>query len=288
MVTLMLGEVLSLTTAFLWAGSTIISASVLKKIDPLNTNALRTLFAAISMLPLTFAASEVQNPSRIDPNGILFVIIAALIGFGVGDTCLFKSITLIGVSRSYTIAYIYPFFTMVLATLFLGESFHLRYFVGTAAIFVAIANVMLTLNNKTDRKTHRGSILAFSSSILYSLGTIIVTLGLRYVSVVLANVVRFPVLAIFLLLVSRAWRLRLNLSRRDLTLLALSGILGITIAGLTFLYSIRLIGAARTSALSSSAPVWASLMSILFLREKVTLRVLASSVVVVIGIYFLT
>jgi uncharacterized membrane protein len=230
----MLGEVLSLTTAFLWAGSTVISASVLKKIDPLNTNTLRTFFAAISLLPMTFVASELQDPSRIDPIGILIVIMAALIGFGVGDTCLFRSITMIGASRSYTIAYTYPFFTMALATVFLADSFYAQYFVGTAAIFLAIANIMLTLNNKTDRRTHRGSILAFFSWILYSMGTTFVTVGLKYVSIVLANVVRFPVLAIFLLVVSGAWRSRSNLTRKGLTLLAFSGILGIAITGFHF------------------------------------------------------
>jgi drug/metabolite transporter (DMT)-like permease len=80
----------------------------------------------------------------------------------------------------------------------------------------------------------------------------------------------------------------MHITRRDLVLLALSGILGMTVAGVTFLFGIKLIGASKAVALSSSSPVWTSLFSILFLKEKVTLRVVASSILVVVGIYFLT
>jgi drug/metabolite transporter (DMT)-like permease len=284
----MLGEALSLVSALLWAATTISSAKALQNLNPLSANVLRTLFAAISMLPVAFAAGEIQNLSNTDPRGIFLLVIGAIIGFGVADTCLFKSITMIGTSRSYTIAYTYPFFTMALAVLFLQESFSIRYLIGTVAIFVGITNVVYTLGNEGKRKSLEGFVASLGTSILYSIATILVSLGLRSVSVILANAIRFPVLFLFLFLVSSVWKLEMHITRRDLVLLALSGILGMTVAGVTFLFGIKLIGASKAVALSSSSPVWTSLFSILFLKEKVTLRVVASSILVVVGIYFLT
>ena len=93
----MLGEVLSVATALLWAASTILSAETLKDTDPLSANALKTLFSAISMLSIAFAMGEMLDIFKLSFYGSLYVILVAIIGFGLGDTCLLKSITLIGV-----------------------------------------------------------------------------------------------------------------------------------------------------------------------------------------------
>jgi drug/metabolite transporter (DMT)-like permease len=83
---------------------------------------------------------------RLDLNSALFVILAAVIGFGIGDTCLFRSIGLIGASRSYTIGYSYPFLAIALATLLLGEPFQLRYMIGATIIFFAITSIFVERN----------------------------------------------------------------------------------------------------------------------------------------------
>ena len=231
---------------------------------------------------------ELQNLPNLSFYGFLFVTLAAIIGFGVGDTLLFKSINLIGVSRSYTIAYTYPLFTMVLAVLFLAEPFLLTYLLGTVMIFLGVVGVSVRNRTQTDDGNSKGVLAAFATAILWAVGTILVALGLNDMSTILANTVRFPLLLMFLLPVSKFWRKKLRLNRKDWVFLATSGILGMTLGGIAFLFSVQLIGASRATSLSSSSPVLASLMSSLFLKEKVTLRIIASSIMVVLGIYFLT
>ena len=284
----MLGEALSIAGALSWAASTVLLAETLKDIDPLSVNTLKTLFAVLSTLPIALVMGELQNLPNLSFYGFLFVTLAAIIGFGVGDTLLFKSINLIGVSRSYTIAYTYPLFTIVFAVLFLAEPFLLKYLLGTAVIFIGVVGVSVNNNAEVNRENYRGLLAALATAILWAIGTILVALGLNEMSTILANTVRFPLLFIFLLPISRFWRKKLRLTRRDWIFLATSGILGMTLGGIAFLFSVQLIGASRATSLSSSSPVLVSLMSSFFLKEKVTWRIIASSIMVVLGIYFLT
>lgn len=283
----MLGEVLSIVTALMWAASTILSASVLKDIDSLSVNAIKTLFAAISMLPIAIFMGEIQLDTKIDYYGLFFVVLAAIIGFGLGDTCLFKSITLIGVSRSYMLAHTSPFFTLILATLFLGEPFCLRYLIGIVIIFAGIITVLMNKNTKKTEGNHKGYLIAFVTAILWSMGATFITFGLKSINVILANTVRYPILFLFLFLSSRLWKKNLTLTKTNIMRLALSGIIGMTFGGIAFLYSVQLIGVSRTIPLSSSSPVLVSLMSSIFLKEKVTWRMFAASIMVILGTYFL-
>ena len=90
---------------------------------------------------------------------------------------------------------------------------------------------------------------------------------------------------IFIFSILRPGESRLN--KENLSLFLLSGILGMTIGGIVFLFSIQLIGVARAAPLSSSSPLWAAIMSSLYLKEKITWRVIMSSIMVAIGTYFL-
>ncbi|MEM3003783.1 MAG: DMT family transporter [Candidatus Bathyarchaeia archaeon] len=286
--TALLGELFSIMAAFLWAGSTIVAAKTLRKVSPLTANAVRTLSASISMFLGSLVMGAFTDLFSLDLYGSLMVIGAALIGFGLGDTCLYWSIGLVGVSRSYTIGYSYPFFVMALATLLLGESLLPKHLVGSALVFAGIAIVFAERDVKMEQVNRRkGLMIAFAAAVLWSIGTTLVAAGLRTVSIIQANTVRFPLLSLVLITASRLQSKNSNLDRRALILLILSGILGMTLAGIVFLFSIQLIGASRAAPLSSSSPVWAAVMSSIFLKEKISPRVITSTLIVVAGTYLL-
>jgi len=283
----MLGEILSIGAALMWATSTVSSAKALEEVDPLTVNALKTLFSSVLMLFIALISTANQGLPNLNTYGLSLVIIAAIIGYGIGDTCLFKSLTLIGVSRSYTIGYSYPLFVMVFAALFLTEPLLPKNLLGT---IIVILGIVLASSSK-DAKGQGNSIgllFALAASLLWAIGTIFVAIGLRDVDVIMANTFRYPLLFLFLFSVSRPWNRKRNMSGRNLSLIALSGVLGMVLGGISFLLGVQLAGVSKATSLSSSSPVWASLMSSLFLKEKFSWKIVLSSVIVVIGIYFLT
>jgi drug/metabolite transporter (DMT)-like permease len=286
----LLGEALSIIAAILRAASNILAAKALKDLNPLSVNALKISFAAVSMLPFVLVMGAMQSLGGLSFYGLFWLILAAIVGFGFGDMFFFKSITIIGVSRSSTVAYSFPLFTIGFAVAFLAEPFSLTNSFGAGMILLGI---MLSLAEASDEsncygRRLQGISLAFATAISWSIGSILFTLSVRDISVVLANAIRYTFLSsLFLPIFAMRARDR-SLRKKDLVLIALSGILDLTIAGLAFLLSLQLIGASKATPLSATSPVWACLMSKIFLREKVTLRIIASSIAVVIGIFLLT
>ena len=284
----MMGESLAILSALLQAISTVLSAEALKKVDPIWSNAIKSLAAAVVMFPIVAVTGDLVNLTNVRFDALFLVILAAIVGFGFGDTFLFKSIVLIGVSKAYTISFTSPLFTMILAVIFLNEPFLLKYLVGTLLIVVSLAIISLELEKEKGQKDidFKGIMTAIAAAISWAVGTILVTLGLRNISVLLANAIRFPILAFFLLIISKP-REKREVTRGDLLLLSASGVIGMVLGGITFLLSIQLIGASRASPLNASSPVLASLMSRVFLREKVTVRLILSAILISIGIYLL-
>jgi len=283
---MMLGETLAILTAIMWAVSTVLSAKALKKVDPIRSNAIKTLSSALIMIPIALVTGDLSNLFNADLNALFLVVLAAMIGFGIGDTLLFKSIILMGVPRAYTIVYTSPLFTMIIAVIFLKEPFLLKYLIGTVLVVLSL----IIISSEKD-KNHRGislkgATMALISALCWAIGTILVALGLKGISVFLANTIRFAVLALFLFLVSKPGK-KWEIAGKDLAVLSASGIIGMVLGGITFLFSLQMIGASRATPLSSSSPIWASIISSIFLKEKVTIRLLFSSIIVTLGIYFL-
>jgi len=284
---LMWGEALAIVTALTWASATVLSAEALKKVDPVRSNAVKSFFSAALMLPIAFAAGEMSNLSEVNIPSLLLVIVAAVIGFGIGDTLLFQSITIIGVSRAYTITYTYPLLTMISAVVFLGEPLRSTTLVGTALMVLSVVSLLSEKDDSHGKSSSKGLLMAFGTAITWAIGILLVALGLRELTALQANALRYPALSLFLLIISKPTR-KWNLDRKSLLLLFASGALGMVLGGIVFLLSMNLIGASRATPLSASSPVWASIMSSLFLKEKVTPRLLISSALVVAGTYLIT
>lgn len=283
---LMWGEALAIIAALTWASATVLSAEALKKVDSIRSNAVKSFFSAALMLPIAFASGEMSNLSEVSIQALLLVIGAAIIGFGIGDTLLFQSITIVGVSRAYTITYTYPLLTMISAVVFLGESFNLTNLIGTALMVLSVVSLLSEKDDVRGRGSSRGLLMAFGTAVTWATAILLVALGLKELTVLQANALRYPVLSLFLLIISKPTR-KWNLDRRSLLFLFASGALGMVLGGVVFLLSMNLVGASRATPLSASSPVWASIMSSLFLKEKTTPRLLISAALVVAGTYFI-
>ena len=175
---------------------------------------------------------------------------------------------------------------MFFSVVFLGEPFLLNHLIGIILTFLSII-VVVTEKGERAQKSSEGMLLALTTSIVWSVAMTIVAFGLATVSTISANTIRFPFLFLFLAFLSRPWKKKGRISKKNLTLLAISGSLGMAIGGVTFLYSIQLIGVSKATALGASSPFWAALMSALWLKEKVTWRILLAAALIVFGVYFL-
>jgi drug/metabolite transporter (DMT)-like permease len=76
-----------------------------------------------------------------------------------------------------------------------------------------------------------------------------------------------------------------RLTRRSIAIVSVAGLLGTGLGSVLFIYSVEHIGAAKTAFLTTSAPIFALPMGVMFLSEKLTPRVLMGTAVTIAGIW---
>jgi len=218
-----------------------------------------------------------------------------VIGISVGDTIYIRGLKLINVSLAFPIAQsAMPLLTLCAAVLFLGETITWGLALGTALVLVGIylitglgAGSRLPLAVPTGEKRGVGIGLILIASLLWAISISLLKIGLQEVSLILANGVRLPVASfalIILIFFQKPLHPTTRLRIRDVALGAVTGILAFGLGGLLFLQAIFYVGAAKATVLTSSAPLFGLPLSLVFLKERVTMRVAAGTVLVVLGI----
>ena len=75
-----------------------------------------------------------------------------------------------------------------------------------------------------------------------------------------------------------------KLSRQEWLILAASGVMGWGLGSVLFLLTVSLVGPTRGAILTSTAPLFALPLSVIFLKERVNLPILLGTILTVAGI----
>ncbi|MEM2133424.1 MAG: DMT family transporter [Candidatus Jordarchaeaceae archaeon] len=289
----MIGEIASLSAALCWAISAILYKKSLEKVDAILANFIRTIPAAIFVFILVLIIGEFWKVSYLPYWSLIYLVLGTFTGLGIGDGLYFLSLKYIGVGRAVPITSTYPLFTAVFSIIFLEETPQLLTVIGVVTVVVAIwllskNNSQNATNTKNDKK---GVTLAVITAITWSVGIIFLDLALEGVNYYLANAIRLPllvgILAVVILFSGRG-KILVKTSLREWLILGLAGVIAIGIGGIAFLAGISLIGATRSTAISSVTPLFSTVFSFYIIREKITLRIAVGAILATLGIVLLT
>ncbi|MCC6175510.1 MAG: DMT family transporter [Chloroflexi bacterium] len=289
-----LGDLVALAGAIGWAGTSVLARVMSRWIPALWYNALRIVVASVAMLailPWTLAQADMSGLSL---KVLVLLLLSVLVGFGIGDTAFFESMRRIGVARAAPIAGANPLLTAVLAVAFLGEPVTVGLLAG---IVVIVGGVwLITLDSARPHATtaatgRRDVLIGVGLALLAALGwssaTALVRPAMEQIDAILASTIRLPFAAVVLVAAaSRASMIdsrRLELKRKTVIWLIGGGLLTVVSATL-FLWSVELIGAARTSALSAVSPIFSASIAVLALGERLTVRLVLGVVISSIGV----
>ena len=294
----MFGEICALACALCWAISSVLTKSLAGKIEPLRLNFIRCLGAAFFFWVAIPFHPGTGGLFQIPSATLLFLVFSALLGMSVGDTIYIQGLKLIRVSLAFPLAQsVTPLLTVGAAFLFLGEDFTSFFFIGTFLIlsgiyFVAVpgGSALGSLGVFPENRG-KGIGLVLIASLFWTASIAFLKIGLQNTNPFLANGIRLPVSALALMPFaffenavpaesqSSAWRLW--------GLSAFSGVLAFGVGGALLLTAIQVAGAGKTMVLTSCAPLFGLPISLFFLRERVTLRVLVGTILMVIGVAFI-
>lgn len=286
------GDLVALSAAFGWAGTTVLARHISRSIPAVWYNALRILIAAVAMLavlPWTLGHTDLTQVSGF---AFLLLFISVLTGFAFGDTAFYEGMRRIGVARAAPIAGCHPLVTALLAVIFLNEPVTIWL---VAGVIVIGAGVWLITTDQAATSPSRGVqgslvigvVLSLSAAVGWAVSTVMVRPALQEIDTLLASTIRLPVAGVVVLLAAtRMGRVdgrKLVITVNTMLWLLASGILTVVSATL-FLWSVELVGAARTAALSSASPVISAVIAVTLLGEHLTMRLALGMAISVSGV----
>jgi len=288
------GEVYALACALLWALSSALLKSQTHKIHVVFLGALRTIPALLIYWGIVLFTGRVGELLNLPVRAWAYLAGSTLMGLVVGDSIYFQSMKLIGLSRAMPLSTTYPFFTMLLSLLFLDE--HFGWTVAGGAALIAAGGYLLALHRGRERLAESqavrrvnfiGVVLALCAAICWSISTVMLRVGLEQVDTTLANVVRLSVLmaalSTMVLKLGKIERVK-GYGLRSLGIVFLAGIVGTGLGTFAFLTAVQSIGAARTSILTATTPLFGVPFSLL-LRERPSSRTLVGTGLTMVGVW---
>ncbi|MBI2846295.1 MAG: DMT family transporter [Chloroflexi bacterium] len=273
-----MGELAALGSALVWAANGVLVKSMTRVFSALPFNALRCLFTALLFWAILLATGRTATLLETPLWTVIGLLFSATIGIGIGDTVYLVGLTSVEASRAYPISLSsYPVITMVIAALFLGESITLPTILGAFAVILGVYLVASSQQrgkglDKAPKGQFRGLFLIFVAAFCWAVSISILKVVLGKTDVLIVNAIRLSWVVILLLGLSAREMKKMgtwHAKKLDLGLGALTGVLDYVVGGLLFLVAIQMAGAAKTSILFSTSPLFLLPISAIFLKERI-------------------
>ena len=285
-----LGTLCALGSAITWAVTSLLVRSLHPHFTSVGINALRSTVGGALLAGYVLATGGVQPFLAVSGWALLLMTVSIVAAIGVGDTLFFESTRTLGLGRAMTIATSYPVLAAILAATFLDEPLTLPVVVGT---LMTLGGLTLIVMTKADGAAEGIPWLGVGAAALAAVGwavsVVLMKAPLREVDPTLAQAIRIPIAA--LLLFCTPWArgsLRALRASRGHVLTRLTVLSALTaVSSVMFVASIKYVGVTVASVLSSTAPLFAIPLGVVFLGERLPLLAVLGAAVTVAGIVVL-
>ena len=137
------GELAALATAFSWTASALAFTAAAVRLGSLSLNIIRLALALAFFVALEWLLRGLPLPTDAAPHNWLWLSISGLIGFTLGDLCLFRAFVLIGPRRTMLIAALVPMVGAVISWVALDEGLSALAIAGMVLTMAGVAWVLL-------------------------------------------------------------------------------------------------------------------------------------------------
>jgi len=290
----MLGELLTITAALCWA----LGASLYKKgmlnVGPVTLNLFRSLPATVYAFLALYLLGKWIFLSELDMVSLAYISISSLLVLAAGDTLYFIGLKSVGVAKTVPIAYSYSIFVALISTTFLGESMTASILLGTAAVVLGVWLVAGQTENKvSENGTQKlGLLAALGTSVCWACGLVLFKVILANIDpFVLASVrmlLLLPVLGVFTIFPSETRSSIRHLTRSNISIIGLGGLISLGVGDTLLYLGLETAKANVVAPLASTTPLFATIIAISFLKERVSRKVVVGTFLVIAGTMLLT
>jgi drug/metabolite transporter (DMT)-like permease len=283
-----LGAALALGSAATWALTSLLVRTLNPHFNSVAVNAIRTIAGGALLLGWVVVLDGGAGLVAISARNAMLLVVSIVLAIGIGDTVFFESTRRLGLGRGMTIAMAYPLVAAALAAAFLGEAITLRLVAGSLLTLSGLG--LIALSRAGDAAATDGWWMGVGGAVLAALAwgvsTVLLKMPLGEVEPVTAQAVRLPLAGA--LLFATPWARGAVRTLRE----SAAGVVArmAFLSALTALSSVMFVGSlkyadvAMATVLSSTAPMFAIPLGLIFLGERLSLRPLVGALVTVFGI----
>lgn len=286
------GEIAALATACCWACTSLAFEAAGRRIGSLSLNFIRLAMALVILVAWLTLTHGSPAPAALPGPVIGLLAASGLLGFVLGDFCLFKAIILLGARTALLLMSLVPPLTALLSWLLLGEPMGPWGFLGMGLIVAGVAWVVSERNTATGsgtRMTPFGLLMGMLGALGQSLGLLLSRRAMEGVDPFQGAEIRVlaGLLGFALVLSLAGWWPRIREAVRDRPAMGYASIgafFGPFLGVSGSLAAVRWTDAGTASTLMSIVPVLLVPASVLIFKEKVSFRAVAGAVLAVGGV----
>ena len=281
------GALAALGSAVAWAVTSLLARSLMSELGSVGVNAIRSTIGGVLLIAWVLATAGAGVFTAISASGWLLLGLSIVTAIALGDTVFFESTRAIGVGRAMTISTTYPLGAAVIAAAFLDEPVTVPIAVGS---LVTMAGLVLIVAPWAERAPEErfwfGVGAAAIASLAWAVSTVLVKPPLAEMGPVTAQAIRLPIASMVLWLTPWARPVPRTFAKSSRAVQIRIVILGAitSVSSVMFVAGVKHAGVAVASVLSSTAPMFAIPLAVIFLDERITLRAFLGIVLTLAGI----
>jgi len=288
----MIGVVLALLSAMSAGLSLILVRKNLDKSNFIYISLTITIMGNIILWPLALAVTDL---SAVNPEGLLFFVLAGLLAPGIARLFYYKGMETAGISANATIYATYPLYTSIVAVLLLGEALTTENWVGLVCIIVGVISVGRIVNKGATgsrNATKKGLIVPVAGSLAFAFSYIVRKEALNIYNQPLLGVAVGYTTSLLVYLLAMAFSNHTGtsrFSRSDLKMFWKPGV-GMAMAWLLSYLALSQEMVSIVAPVLQTELLFILLFTYIFLRkiEKLSPKLVASSLLIVAGVILIS
>lgn len=290
-----MGELFSLLTALVWAVAMVLLKRSGESLSPFGLNLFRVSVTSILfLLTLPLMGTPLLLPGA-GWEDYLRLFLSGVIAIAISDTLFHKSLNLVGAGIAAVVDCLYPPFTVLLAWIWLGETMGARQLLGMGLVLGGVLAAAWHAPRAGTQRSQlvKGVLLGALAMLTLAIGLIVAKPVLNRQPVVWSTAIRqLSCLAVLLpvavfsprrkeylsaLLPSARWKIYLP-----------GAALGSYVALMCWLAGMKYTKVGIAATLNQTSTIYVLLLAALFLKEPLTRRKVAASIVALGGILLVT
>ena len=269
--------------ASVFSGLTSVFAKTgIKNTDSILVTFLRTIVISIFILLIVIFKENINDIFLLDKKTLLFLILS-----GISNTllwiCYFKALDLGTVSKVTPVDKTSIVLTLILSSLFLNEKITT---IKIISIVLILLGTFLTIKKESkDSKDNRWILYAILTAVFTSTTTVLSNIGIENTNTTLITFLRTIVVLIILTTITlfkKKYKYIKDIKSRSWLFIILSG-LSTSLSWLFYFKALALGEASIVFPIEKLSLVVSILISIIFLKEKVSKKQITGIIIIVIG-----